>query len=40
MLFKSKNISKAAGFLEALQTAIQEYIKSVLANTKILAETL
>ena len=32
--------AKAAGFLEALQPEFKEYIKSVLANAKILAETL
>jgi len=32
--------AKAAGFLEALQPDFQDYIKSVLANAKILAETL
>ncbi len=32
--------AKAAGFLEALQPDFQNYIKSVLANAKILAETL
>ena len=32
--------AKAAGFLEALQPEFQDYIKSVLANAKILAETL
>src|SRR6056300_1465453 len=31
---------KAAGFLEALQPEFESYIKSVLANAKILAETL
>jgi glycine hydroxymethyltransferase len=31
---------KAAGFLEALKPEFQSYIKSVLANAKILAETL
>jgi len=31
--------AKAAGFLEALQPEFQDYIKSVLANAKILAET-
>jgi glycine hydroxymethyltransferase len=31
---------KAAGFLEALQPDFKDYIKSVLANAKILAETL
>jgi len=32
--------AKAAGFLEALQPEFKDYIKSVLANAKILAETL
>ena len=32
--------AKAAGFLEALQPEFQDYIKSVLANAKMLAETL
>jgi glycine hydroxymethyltransferase len=32
--------AKAAGFLEALQPEFKEYIKSVLANAKMLAETL
>ena len=32
--------AKAAGFLEALKPEFQDYIKSVLANAKILAETL
>tara|TARA_B100000579_G_scaffold429269_1_gene440758 strand:+ start:2627 stop:3937 length:1311 start_codon:yes stop_codon:yes gene_type:complete len=32
--------AKAAGFLEALKPEFKEYIKSVLANAKILAETL
>ena len=31
---------KAAGFLEALKPEFESYIKSVLANAKILAETL
>ena len=32
--------AKAVGFLEALKPEFREYIKSVLANAKILAETL
>ena len=32
--------AKAAGFLEALQPEFKDYIKSVLANAKMLAETL
>ena len=32
--------AKAAGFLEALQPEFKDYIKTVLANAKILAETL
>ena len=32
--------AKAAGFLEALRPEFKDYIKSVLANAKILAETL
>ena len=32
--------AKAAGFLEALRPDFQDYIKSVLSNAKILAETL
>ena len=32
--------AKAAGFLEALQPEFKNYVKSVLANAKILAETL
>ena len=32
--------AKAAGFLEALQPEFQDYIKSVLENAKMLAETL
>ena len=32
--------AKAAGFLEALQPDFKDYIKSVLANAKILAGTL
>ena len=31
---------KAAGFLEALRPDFKDYIKSVLANAKILSETL
>ena len=32
--------AKAAGFLEALRPEFKDYIKSVLANAKVLAETL
>ena len=32
--------AKAAGFLEALRPDFKDYIKSVLANAKILSETL
>ena len=32
--------AKAAGFLEALQPEFKDYIQSVLANAKMLAETL
>ena len=32
--------AKAAGFLEALKPEFKDYIKSVLANAKVLAETL
>ena len=32
--------AKAVGFLEALKPEFQDYIKTVLANAKILSETL